>query len=33
VFGGRLALSPSGRWQQDAARYAAGKAAVESLTA
>ena len=30
----RLArLSPGGRWQQDAARYAAGKAAVESLTA
>ena len=29
----RLArLSPTGRWQQDAARYAAGRAAVESLT-
>ncbi|MCK9382431.1 MAG: beta-N-acetylhexosaminidase [Sulfuritalea sp.] len=34
VRAARLArLSPSGRWQQDAARYAAGKAAVESLTA
>jgi len=30
----RLArLTPSGRWQQDAVRYAAGRAAVESLTA
>ncbi len=34
VRSARLArLSPSGRWQQDAARYAAGKAAVQSLAA
>ncbi len=34
VRAARLArLSPSARWQQDAARYAAGRAAVESLTA
>ncbi|MDK9712682.1 MAG: beta-N-acetylhexosaminidase [Sulfuritalea sp.] len=34
VRSARLArLVPGGRWQQDAARYAAGRAAVESLTA
>jgi len=34
VRSARLArLSPPAAWQQDAVRYAAGKAAVESLTA
>ncbi|MDK9703579.1 MAG: beta-N-acetylhexosaminidase [Sulfuritalea sp.] len=34
VRSARLArLTPSGRWQQDAVRYAAGRAVVESLTA
>ena len=34
VRAARLArLSPSGRWQQDAVRYAAGRAAVDSLSA